>query len=78
MRQGLLCMIEGALPGYEDRAPATPEPARPPSAATSSPSPAAARHGRGGLTLHLPDGWHLDREWLNLFEAACGPSAVAA
>ena len=31
-----------------------------------------ARHGHGHITLHLPDGWHRDQEWLNLFEAACG------
>ena len=37
-----------------------------------------ARHGRGHITLHLPDGWHHAREWLNLFEAACGPPAAAA
>ena len=37
-----------------------------------------ARHGRGPLTLHLPEGWHREREWLNLFEAACGPPAAAA
>jgi hypothetical protein len=37
-----------------------------------------ARHGRGRLTLHLPEGWHREREWLNLFEAACGPPAAAA
>jgi hypothetical protein len=37
-----------------------------------------ARRGRGLLTLHLPEGWHRQREWLNLFEAACGPPAVAA
>ena len=37
-----------------------------------------ARHGRGHLTLHLPEGWHHDQEWLNLFEAACGPPATAA
>jgi hypothetical protein len=37
-----------------------------------------ARHGRGHLTLHLPDGWHRSQEWLNLFEAACGPPATAA
>jgi hypothetical protein len=37
-----------------------------------------ARHGRGCLTLHLPGGWHRKREWLNLFEAACGPPATAA
>jgi hypothetical protein len=37
-----------------------------------------ARHGRGHLTLHLPEGWHREHEWLNLFSAACGPPAAAA
>ena len=37
-----------------------------------------ARHDRGHLTLHLPTGWHRRQEWLNLFEAACGPPATAA
>jgi hypothetical protein len=37
-----------------------------------------ARHGRGSLTLHLPEGWHREREWLNLWDAACGPPAAAA
>lgn len=37
-----------------------------------------ARRGRGQLTLHLPEGWHRQAEWMNLFEAACGPSAQAA
>jgi hypothetical protein len=37
-----------------------------------------ARHGRGHLTLHLPEGWHREQEWRNLFEAACGPPAAAA
>jgi len=37
-----------------------------------------ARHGRGHLTLHLPEGWHRDHEWMNLLEAACGPPAAAA
>ena len=37
-----------------------------------------ARHGRGHLTLHLPEGWHREHEWMNLFEAACGPPATAA
>jgi hypothetical protein len=38
-----------------------------------------ARHGRGQITLHLPDGWHRERDWLSLFDAACGlPSARAA
>jgi hypothetical protein len=38
----------------------------------------AARHGRDRLTLHLPEGWHREREWTNLFETACGPPAAAA
>jgi DDE family transposase len=37
-----------------------------------------ARHGRGHLTLHLPDGWHREHEWQNLLDAACGPPAAAA
>jgi Transposase DDE domain group 1 len=37
-----------------------------------------ARHGRGHLTLHLPDGWHREHEWLSLLAAACGPPAAAA
>ncbi len=37
-----------------------------------------ARHGRGHITLHLPEGWHRATEWMNLFEAACGPPAAAA
>jgi hypothetical protein len=37
-----------------------------------------ARHGRGDITLHLPEGWHRAQEWMNLFEAACGPPAAAA
>jgi hypothetical protein len=36
-----------------------------------------ARHGRAQLTLHLPQGWHREREWLAL-HAACGPPAAAA
>ena len=36
-----------------------------------------ARRGRDRLTLHLPEGWHREHEWLNLFEAACGPPAAA-
>ena len=32
-----------------------------------------ARHGRGHITLHLPDGWHREHEWINLLTAACGP-----
>jgi len=37
-----------------------------------------ARHGRGHITLHLPEGWHRQQEWLNLLGAACGPPAAAA
>jgi len=37
-----------------------------------------ARHGRGHLTLHLPEGWHREHEWLTLLHAACGPPAAAA
>ena len=37
-----------------------------------------ARHGRGRITLHLPECWHREHQWMNLFEAACGPPAAAA
>jgi hypothetical protein len=37
-----------------------------------------ARHGRGSLALHLPEGWHRERQWMNLWDAACGPPAAAA
>jgi Transposase DDE domain group 1 len=37
-----------------------------------------ARHGHGQITLHLPDGWHHQTGWMNLFEAATGPPAQAA
>jgi hypothetical protein len=37
-----------------------------------------ARHGRGHITLHLPEGWHREHEWLNLLGAACGPPAATA
>jgi hypothetical protein len=37
-----------------------------------------ARHGRRHITLHLPEGWHREQEWLNLWDAACGPPAAAA
>jgi hypothetical protein len=37
-----------------------------------------ARHGRGEITLHLPEEWHRETEWMNLFEAATGPPAQAA
>ena len=32
-----------------------------------------ARHGRGHITMYLPDGWHREQEWMNLFQAATGP-----
>ena len=37
-----------------------------------------ARHGRGHITLHLPQDWPRETEWLSLHEAACGPPAAAA
>jgi hypothetical protein len=37
-----------------------------------------ARHGRGHLTVHLPEGWHRQAEWTSLFHAGCGPPARAA
>jgi hypothetical protein len=37
-----------------------------------------ARHGRGHITLHLPEYWHHEAEWLSLFEACCGPPPAQA
>ena len=37
-----------------------------------------ARHGRGHITLHLPEAWHREHEWMTLFAAACGPPTAAA
>jgi hypothetical protein len=37
-----------------------------------------ARHGRGHITIHLPEAWHRETGWMNLFDAACGPPAQAA
>jgi len=37
-----------------------------------------ARHGRGEITLHLPEAWHRQAEWMNLFEAACRPPPAQA
>src|SRR5439155_7039931 len=34
-----------------------------------------ARHGRGHITMHLPEGWHREQEWMTLFQAATGPPA---
>ena len=33
-----------------------------------------ARHGRGHLTLHLPEGWHREHEWLNLLRRGLRPA----
>ena len=33
-----------------------------------------ARHGRGHLTLHLPEGWHRQHEWLNLLGRRLRPA----
>ena len=37
-----------------------------------------ARHGRDHITLHLPEGWHREHEWMTLFPTACGPPPAAA
>ena len=37
-----------------------------------------ARHGRGHLTMHLPEDWHPETGWMSLFDATCGPPAAAA
>jgi len=37
-----------------------------------------ARHGRGRLTMHLPESWHRQQEWTSLFQCATGPPASAA
>jgi Transposase DDE domain group 1 len=37
-----------------------------------------ARHGRGHITLHLPEGWHREHEWMNLFKAGCRPPPARA
>jgi len=37
-----------------------------------------ACHGRRHITIHLPEGWHREAGWMNLFQAATGPPAVAA
>jgi hypothetical protein len=37
-----------------------------------------ARHGRAEITLHLPEGWHRQAEWMNLFDAACRPPPARA
>jgi hypothetical protein len=37
-----------------------------------------ARSGHGHITMHLPEGWHREHEWMTLFAAACGPPAPTA
>jgi hypothetical protein len=37
-----------------------------------------ARHGRGHLVLHLPEGWHREHDCLSLFRAGCGPPQARA
>jgi hypothetical protein len=37
-----------------------------------------ARHGHGHITLHLPEAWHREHEWMTLFIATCGPPRTAA
>jgi hypothetical protein len=37
-----------------------------------------ARHGRGHVTLHLPEAWHRENEWMTLLTAACGPPPALA
>jgi len=33
-----------------------------------------ARHGRGHITVHLPEGWHREQEWMNLFRGRLRPA----
>ncbi len=37
-----------------------------------------ARHGRGNLILHLPEGHHREQAWQNLWTQTCGPPGRAA
>jgi hypothetical protein len=37
-----------------------------------------ARHGRDEITLHLPEAWHRQTEWMSLFEATCRPPPAQA
>jgi hypothetical protein len=37
-----------------------------------------ARHGRGHLTLHLPQHWHRQSAWMNLFDAVHDPPPTQA
>jgi hypothetical protein len=35
-----------------------------------------ARHGRGHITLHLPEHWHQQHAWMNVFDATYDPLLV--
>jgi hypothetical protein len=37
-----------------------------------------ARRGHGHITLHLPQTWHREHEWMTLLTAGCGPPRPAA
>jgi DDE family transposase len=37
-----------------------------------------ARHGHGHITLHLPEAWHREHEWMTMFTTTCGPPPAAA
>jgi hypothetical protein len=37
-----------------------------------------ARHGRGRITLHLPEFWHREQDWMDLFRSGCGPPRARA
>ena len=37
-----------------------------------------ARDGHGQITLHLPEGWHREHEWMTLFITTCEPPTAAA
>jgi hypothetical protein len=37
-----------------------------------------ARHGRGRITLHLPEFWHREHDWMDLFRSGCGPPRARA
>jgi hypothetical protein len=37
-----------------------------------------ARHGRGHITMHLPEGWHRQTAWMSLFQVASDPPTAAA
>ena len=45
---------------------------------TVGPLQSATATGHGHITLHLPEGWHREHQWMILFQAACGPPVPAA